>query len=114
MAIDGTLFNTPDTAANFQAFGGSSNQFGKGAYPQGRCVLLSECGTQAVVGLDISRYEVSEVHGAHRLLTQLGSNMLVMVDAGLTSGGLIERVRARGAHLLAALEAGAWEHVRDR
>ena len=33
MAIDGTLFNTPDTEANEQAFGRSSNQYGKGAYP---------------------------------------------------------------------------------
>ena len=40
MAIDGTVFNTPDTDANAQAFGRSSNQYGKGAYPQVRCVLL--------------------------------------------------------------------------
>jgi hypothetical protein len=111
LAIDGTLFNTPDTAANFQAFGGSSNQFGKGAYPQVRCVLLSECGTHAVVGLEISRYEVSEVHGAHRLLSQVGPKMLVTIDAGITSGGFLERVRERGAHVLGALEAGAWEHL---
>src|SRR6266567_3823810 len=35
MAIDGTLFSTPDTAA----FGRSSNQYGPGAYPQVKCVL---------------------------------------------------------------------------
>src|SRR2546423_13329842 len=32
MAIDGTVFNTPDTPANRVAFGGSSNQYGPGAY----------------------------------------------------------------------------------
>jgi hypothetical protein len=53
MAIDGTLFNLPDTQANREAFGGSSNHCGKGPYPQARCVLLCECGTHAVVGLDI-------------------------------------------------------------
>jgi hypothetical protein len=111
LAIDGTLFNTPDTAANWQAFGGSSNQFGRGAYPQVRCVLLSECGTHAVVGLESSRYEVSEVHGAHRLLSQVGPQMLVTMDAGITSGGFLERVRARGSHALGALEAGAWENL---
>ncbi len=98
MAIDGTLFNTPDTQANEQAFGRGSNQYGKGAYPQVRCVLLAECGTHAVVGLEMSRYDVSEVHGAHRLLSQVGPNMLVTVDAGITSGGVWERVRERGAH----------------
>src|SRR5438876_416409 len=50
MAIDGTLFNTPDTKANALAFGRSSNQYGPGAYPQVRCVLLAECGPHGVVG----------------------------------------------------------------
>ena len=111
MAIDGTLFNTPDTKANAAAFGRSSNQYGPGAYPQVRCVLLAECGPHAVVGLEIDGYEVSEVHGAHRLLEQVGRNVLVLVDAGITSGGFIEHVRERGAHVLGALEAGVWEHL---
>lgn len=111
MAIDATLFTTPDTQANEQAFGRSSNQYGKGAYPQVRAVLLAACGSHAVVGLEMSRYDVSEVHGAHRLLCHLGPTMLVMVDAGITSAGLLERVRERGGHTLAALEAGVWEHV---
>ena len=111
MAIDGTLFNTPDTKANSLAFGRSSNQYGPGAYPQVRCVLLAECGPHAVVGLEIDGYEVSEVHGAHRLLEQVGPNMLVLVDAGITSGGFIEHVRERRAHVLGALEAGVWEHL---
>src|SRR3989440_5176884 len=111
MAIDGTLFNTAETTANSLAFGRSNNQYGPGAYPQVRCVLLAECGPHAVVGLEIGRYEVSEVHGAHRLLEQLGPDMLVMVDAGITSGGFVEHVRERGAHALGALEAGGWGHL---
>ena len=51
-----------------------------------RCVLLAECGPHAVGGLEIDGYEVSEVHGAHRLLEQIGRNMLVLVDAGITGG----------------------------
>jgi hypothetical protein len=35
--------------------------------------------------------------------------MLLLVDAGLISGAFIEPVRARRAHVLGALEAGAWE-----
>jgi Transposase DDE domain/Insertion element 4 transposase N-terminal len=114
MAIDGTVFNTPETKANLLAFGRSSNQYGPGAYPQVRCVLLAECGPHTVVGLEIDGYLVSEVHGAHRLLEQVGRDMLVLVDAGITSGGFIEHVRERGAHLLGALEAGAWEHLRHQ
>jgi hypothetical protein len=111
MAVDGTVFNTPDTDANSQAFGRSSNQYGPGAYPQVRCVLLVECGSHAVVGLTIDGYDVSEVHGAHYLLSQVGPNMLVMMDAGITSGGFLEHLREQHAHGLGALEAGAWEHL---
>jgi Transposase DDE domain len=89
--------------------GASLNQYGPGAYPQVKCVLLAECGSQAVVGLQMDRYDVSEVHGAYRLLAQIGPNTLLLVDAGLISGAFIEQVRARRAHLLGALEAGAWE-----
>jgi len=110
MAIDGTLFHTPDTKANAAAFGRSSNQYGPGAYPQVKCVLLAECGSHAVVGLEMDRYDVSEVHGAYRLLSQIGPDMLLLVDAGLISGAFIEQVRARRAPVLGALEAGAWEH----
>jgi hypothetical protein len=111
MAIDGTLFNTPDTPKNRAAFGGSSNQYGQGAYPQVRGVLLVECGSHAAVGLALSRYDESEVHGAHHLLEHVGPQMLVMVDAGITSGGFLEQLRDRRAHGLVALEAGVWEHL---
>ncbi len=111
MAIDGTLFNTPDTPANAAAFGRSSNQYGPGAYPQVRCVQLAECGSHGVVEMEIDRYDVSEVHAAHRVLQQVGPNMLVLVDAGITSGGFLQQARERKAHVLGALEAGVWEHL---
>ena len=109
MAIDGTLFNVADVQANEQAFGRSSNQFGKGAYPQVRCVLLAECGTHAVVGMQISRYDESEVHGSHALLCLIGRNMLLLVDAGIISAGFVQAVRNRGGHVLASLPSGMWE-----
>lgn len=111
MAIDGTLFNTADTPANAAAFGRSCNQYGVGAYPQMRCTLLAECGSHAVIELELGRYDVSEVHGAHRLLDELGRDTLVLVDAGITSGGFLEHARQRQVHVLSALEAGVWEHL---
>jgi hypothetical protein len=114
MAIDGTLFNTAETVANEAAFGRSNNQYGKGAYPQVRAVLLAECGSHAVVELEIGRYDVSEVHGAHHLLDELGRDTLVLVDAGITSGGFLEHARQRGAQVLGALEAGVWEHLEQQ
>ena len=111
LAMDGTLFSTPDTQANEAAFGRSSNQYGKGAYPQVRCVLLVECGSHATIGLWTGGYTTSEVHGAHSLLEQIGSDTLVLVDAGIVSGGFCEQVRRRKAHVLAALQAGTWERL---
>ena len=108
MAIDGTVFRVPDTPANEVAFGRGKNQYGPVSYPQVRAVLACEVGTHAVVGLQILGWDVSEVHGAQCLLEHIGPNMLLMVDAGLISGGLIERVQAKQAHLLAALEEGRW------
>ena len=113
MAIDGTLFKTPDTEANALTFGRSHNQHSKGGYPLVRCVLLSECGSHAVVGLDICDYLTSEQHGAHRLLDQIGPNQLITMDAGITSAGFLERVRSQRAHALGQLEAGVWEHPRE-
>jgi hypothetical protein len=114
MAIDGTLFRTPDTEDNEQAFGRSSNQYGKGAYPQVRCVLLAECGTHAVVGMHISRYDESEVHGSHLLLCSVSRDMLVLVDGGIISAGFIQAVRDRGGHVLASLPSGMWEKGYER
>src|SRR5260221_10775251 len=111
MAIDGTVFNTADTQANEAAFGRSSNQYGKGAYPQVRCVLLAECGSHAVVELEISRYDGSEGPGAPRLLDELGRDTRVLVDAGIIPGGFLEHARQRGVQVLGALEAGVWEHL---
>ena len=67
--------------------------------------------SHAVVGLEIDGYADADAHGAHRLLEQVGANMLVLVDAGITSGGFLEQARERRAHVLGALEAGAWEHL---
>jgi hypothetical protein len=111
MAIDGTLFHTADTEANEAAFGPSLNQYGKGAYPQVRCVLLAECGSHAVVELEVGRYDVSEVHAAHRLLDELRPDTLLLVDAGIISGGFLEHARVRKVHVLGALEAGVWEQL---
>src|SRR5258706_14223544 len=106
MPIDGTVFNLADTPANEQACGRSRNQYGKGAYPQARCGLLTELGSHAVVGLQIERYDVSEVHAAHRLLDQLGPDRLVRADGGITSGGVLVLLRHPWPLLLGAFEAG--------
>ncbi len=103
MALDGSLFNLPDTAANEHAFGRSSNQYGKGAYPQARAVFLTECGSHATVGLHIGRYDEAELHGAYELLPQLSRGMLLMHDANFFGGAYLEALNAKGVLALFAL-----------
>jgi hypothetical protein len=57
MAIDGTVFNTPDTPANSLADAAQQQSIWARAYPQVRCVFLAECGGHAVVGLETGRYD---------------------------------------------------------
>lgn len=103
MAIDGTLFNVADTAANDAAFGRSKNQYGKGAYPQARCVFLMECGSHATIEVSVQAYNSNEVHGAHQVLSGVQAGMLVTHDAGLFGGGLWQGIRGKEAHVLSTL-----------
>ena len=70
-----------------------------------------ETNPQGVVGLEISRNDVSEVHGAHQLLDKIGPNTLLLVDADITAGGFLEHVREQKGHVLAALQADAWKDL---
>jgi len=103
MAIDGTLFNVADTLANDAAFGRAKNQYGKGAYPQVRCVFLMECGSHATIDISVHPYDHSEVHGAHEVLASVQAGMLVTHDAGLFGGGLWQGLRSKQAHALSTL-----------
>ena len=103
MALDGSLFNVPDTQANAEAFGRSCNQYGKGAYPQARAVMLTECGSHATIGLHLGDYNEAEIHGAYALLPKLSRGMFLLHDANFFGGAYLEALNAKGVHALFAL-----------
>lgn len=114
MALDGSLFNVPDTQANAAAFGRSCNQYGKGAYPQARGVMLTECGSHATVGLHLGDYDEAEIHGAYALLPKLQRGMFLMHDANFFGGAYLEALNAKGVRALFALPSTvALERVRN-
>ena len=114
MALDGSLFNVADTKANAAVFGRSCNQYGKGAYPQARAVLLTECGSHATVGLYLGDYDEAEIHGAYGLLPKLSRGMLLMHDANFFGGAYLEALNAKGVRALFALPSTvALERVRN-
>src|SRR5260221_3113691 len=114
MALDGSLFNVADTRANAQACGRSCNQYGKGAYPQARAVMLTECGSHATIGLHLGDYNEAELHGAYALLPQLARGMFLLHDANFFGGAYLEALNAKGVRALFALPSTvALERVRN-
>lgn len=103
-ALDGTVETVADSFSNAAYFGRSSNSYGDSAYPQLRCLYLVECGSHIIFDAGIWPYRSSEKVSVRRLLRSLSSEMLVMMDMGLTSVETLLRVRAQGADFLARVE----------
>jgi hypothetical protein len=110
MAMDGTLEDVNDTAANTQYFGRISQGKTSSPYPQLRCLYLVEAGTHAIVKVIAAPCQASEACLARGLLPAIKPGMLVLVDRGFISGALVEAIRARGAHVLGRLAQGVFTH----
>jgi hypothetical protein len=106
MALDGTVEDVPDTPANVRAFGRHHSDRGASAFPQVQGVYLSECGTHAVVDAGFWPCHTSERLGGLRLLRSVQAGMLLLWDRGFHSFEMVERTRARGAHVLGRVPAG--------
>lgn len=100
VAMDGSTFALQDTVSNEEAFGRSSNQNGKAAYPLARFVVLVEVGTHVVFGAQLGRYDRSEVKLARALLPRLQPGMLCLADRLFPGHELWKEALATGADLL--------------
>jgi len=105
VALDGSVDEVPDSAANSAYFGRASAKRGDSAFPQVQCVYLCECGTHAIFDAAFWPYAVSERRGGKRLLRSVQSDRLVMWDRGFHDYDMLRGGRARGAHVLARLPA---------
>lgn len=103
VALDGSVDEMPDSAANSAYFGRASAPRGASAFPQVQCVYLCECGTHAIFDAAFWPYAVSERRGGKRLLRSVQADMLVMWDRGFHDYAMLAGVRSRGAHVLARL-----------
>ncbi len=80
VGIDGTLLDCPDTNANREAFGRTSNQTSHGAFPKVRVVSLCELGTRVLWRSVIGTYRQSEQKLTLPLLESLTGEMLLLAD----------------------------------
>ncbi|MFC5805872.1 IS4 family transposase [Streptomyces formicae] len=102
VAVDGTVFDVPDTDANGEFFGrpGSGRGQQRSAYPQVRVAALVECGTHAVFAAASGPLSVHEQQLIPALLGRLEPGMLMMADRGITGFELWRAASATGADLL--------------
>lgn len=109
VAIDGTVFNVPDTEGNAAHFGrpGSGRGEKTGAFPQARVVALAECGTHAIIAAEIGPCTTGETTLAKKLFPRLEAGMLLLVDRGFCGYDLWQAASAGGAGLCWRTKANA-------
>lgn len=109
MALDGTVYNVPDSAAHAAAFGRpSAGPRGDGAFPQIRKLSLVETGTHvelAFVVKGIKGPDSGEQRLAPGLFRHLRPDMLLLWDRGFFSYWLWKCVVTRSCQLLARVQS---------
>lgn len=96
MAVDGTVFDVPDTEANARVFGYPASRPGsRAAFPKVRLVLLIEAGTHLVVDALMCPYRIGERVRAKKLLRSVKKGMLLMWDRGLHSYAMVQATLAQ-------------------
>lgn len=101
MAVDGTVFDVPDTQENAKVFGYPGTRKGtKAAFPKVRLVLLVEAGTHLICDALISPYKIGERVRVRKLLRSVNSQMLLMWDRGLHSFKMVKAVLDKKCHFL--------------
>ena len=101
MAVDGTVFDIPDTLANARVFGYPASRPGtRAAFPKVRLVLLIEAGTHLIVDALMCPYRMGERVRVKKLLRSVTQGMLLMWDRGLHSYRMVEATLAQKCHYL--------------
>lgn len=91
MAVDGTVFDVPDSETNARVFGYPASRPGtQSAFPKVRLVLLIEAGTHLIVDGLICPYRIGERVRAKKLLRSVTEGMLLMWDRGLHSYSMVK------------------------
>jgi hypothetical protein len=100
MAVDGVMFDVPDTPENLAEFGKLGSGRNRSPFPQVRLVGLGEAGTHAIVAAAFDAGKTSERALIQRLFPAFEPGMLVLCDRGFYSYQLWQAASATGAALL--------------
>jgi hypothetical protein len=114
MAVDGTVFDVPDSEENAVYFGRpKTHRTQRCAFPQVRVVALAECGTHAITAAALGPLKMSEPVLARELFGALGEDDLLLADRGFTGLELWRAAAAGGADLLWRIRAHQVLPVRE-
>lgn len=114
MAIDGTLWRTPDTPENDAAFGRTANGHTRPDWPQVRMVCQMEVTSHLLTGTAFGSVSaISEVALAAQLAEQTPEQTLTLMDKGFYALGLLHHWQSSGVekHWLIPLKKDAQYQV---
>lgn len=87
VAIDGFDLDMPDTKANAAEFGYAGSGENRSALPKARVVTLTEAGTHALLGAQVTGYGIGESTSARALYPLLEDDQLLVADRNFFSFG---------------------------
>ena len=107
VAIDGVVFNTPDSEANDKAFGRpSGGDRGMGAFPQVRKVSLVEVGTHVELAFVLKPIGCGETTAMEGLWRHIPADSLLLEDRGFFSYKQWKRALLENVAVLARVKSG--------
>lgn len=107
VAIDGVIYNTPDSEANDKAFGRpSGGDRGPGAFPQIRKVSLVEVGTHVEIAFVLKRLACGETTAMEGLWRHLPQDSLLLEDRGFFSYKQWKRAGQENVAVLSRVKSG--------
>ncbi len=80
MAVDGVVWEVPDTPANRQAYGSTANQHGSSVWPQVRAACLMDIHSHLIRAAHLGGMAVGELTLARELIAQVPDSSLTIFD----------------------------------
>jgi Insertion element 4 transposase N-terminal/Transposase DDE domain len=114
VAIDGTCLHAPDDEQvtwRYPKRAGDKLEFG---YPLLRLLVLTECGTRALLAAAFGPETEGELPYAHRLVHALDPTMLLLADAGFDATQFLRDVHKSGAKFLVRSSARRCPTIQHR
>ena len=105
VAIDGSVYDAPDSPANAAAFARASGSRGQGAFPQVGKASLVELGTHVELAIAIGGWQDGEQVLARQLWDRLPSDSLLVEDRGFFSYDDWQELDGRGQKLLVRVKS---------